>query len=51
MYFPHKELILTPDELKMLYEFEEQCVEEYFREKEDEQQSSNDERIRVTNER
>uniref|UniRef100_A0A8C2ILM7 Transient receptor potential cation channel, subfamily M, member 1b n=1 Tax=Cyprinus carpio TaxID=7962 RepID=A0A8C2ILM7_CYPCA len=51
MSFPHKELILTPDELKMLYEFEEQCVEEYFREKEDEQQSSNDERIRVTNER
>lgn len=35
----------------MLYEFEEQCVEEYFREKEDEQMSSNDERIRVTNER
>uniref|UniRef100_A0A8C1PI23 Transient receptor potential cation channel, subfamily M, member 1b n=1 Tax=Cyprinus carpio TaxID=7962 RepID=A0A8C1PI23_CYPCA len=49
--FPHKELILTPEELKMLYEFEEQCVEEYFREKEDEQQSSNNERIRVTNER
>ncbi|XP_051975332.1 transient receptor potential cation channel subfamily M member 1-like [Xyrauchen texanus] len=44
-------LILTPEELKMLYEFEEQCVEEYFREKEDEQLSSNDERIRVTNER
>ncbi|KAF4095252.1 hypothetical protein G5714_024330 [Onychostoma macrolepis] len=44
-------LILTSDELKMLYEFEEQCVEEYFREKDDEQQSSNDERIRVTNER
>uniref|UniRef100_A0A672QDY5 Transient receptor potential cation channel subfamily M member 1-like n=1 Tax=Sinocyclocheilus grahami TaxID=75366 RepID=A0A672QDY5_SINGR len=44
-------LILTTEELKMLYEFEEQCVEEYFREKEDEQQSSNDERIRVTNER
>uniref|UniRef100_A0A8C2FBR5 Transient receptor potential cation channel, subfamily M, member 1b n=1 Tax=Cyprinus carpio TaxID=7962 RepID=A0A8C2FBR5_CYPCA len=36
-------LILTPEELKMLYEFEEQCVEEYFREKEDEQQSSNNE--------
>lgn len=35
----------------MLYEFEEQCVEEYFREREDEQLSSNDERIRVTNER
>ncbi|XP_077067187.1 transient receptor potential cation channel subfamily M member 1b isoform X1 [Siphateles boraxobius] len=44
-------LILTPEELKMLYEFEEQCVEEYFREREDEQLSSNDERIRVTNER
>ncbi|XP_051548313.1 transient receptor potential cation channel subfamily M member 1-like [Myxocyprinus asiaticus] len=44
-------LILTPEELKMLYEFEEQCVQEYFREKEDEQLSSNDERIRVTNER
>ncbi|XP_017577051.1 transient receptor potential cation channel subfamily M member 1a isoform X1 [Pygocentrus nattereri] len=44
-------LILSPDELKNLYEFEEQCVEEYFREKEDEEQSSNDERIRVTSER
>lgn len=45
------ELILNAEELKSLYEFEEQCVEEYFREKEDEQQSSNDERIRVTHER
>uniref|UniRef100_A0AAR2JTB9 Transient receptor potential cation channel, subfamily M, member 1a n=1 Tax=Pygocentrus nattereri TaxID=42514 RepID=A0AAR2JTB9_PYGNA len=44
-------LLLLPDELKNLYEFEEQCVEEYFREKEDEEQSSNDERIRVTSER
>ncbi|KAF7702105.1 hypothetical protein HF521_001388 [Silurus meridionalis] len=44
-------LILTFEELRCLYEFEEQCVEEYFREKEDEQQSSNDERIRVTCER
>ncbi|XP_030620993.1 transient receptor potential cation channel subfamily M member 1a [Chanos chanos] len=44
-------LILSADELKSLYEFEEQCVEEYFREKEDEEQSSNDERIRVTSER
>ncbi|XP_055049415.2 transient receptor potential cation channel subfamily M member 1b isoform X1 [Misgurnus anguillicaudatus] len=44
-------LILTTEELKMLYEFEEQCVEEYFKEKEDQQLSSNDERIRVTNER
>ncbi|XP_061077314.1 transient receptor potential cation channel subfamily M member 1-like [Conger conger] len=44
-------LRLTGEELKSLYEFEEQCLEEYFREKEDEQQSSNDERIRVTSER
>uniref|UniRef100_A0A8C1GSP3 Transient receptor potential cation channel, subfamily M, member 1a n=1 Tax=Cyprinus carpio TaxID=7962 RepID=A0A8C1GSP3_CYPCA len=39
------------EELKSLYEFEEQCVEEYFREKEDEAQSSNDERIRITSQR
>ncbi|XP_044294888.1 transient receptor potential cation channel subfamily M member 1 [Varanus komodoensis] len=44
-------LFLNEEELKKLYEFEEQCVEEYFREKEDEEQSSNDERIRVTSER
>uniref|UniRef100_A0A8B9RI91 Transient receptor potential cation channel, subfamily M, member 1b n=1 Tax=Astyanax mexicanus TaxID=7994 RepID=A0A8B9RI91_ASTMX len=44
-------LILNAEELKALYEFEEQCVEEYFREKDDEQQNSNDERIRVTSER
>ncbi|KAM9408338.1 transient receptor potential cation channel subfamily M member 1-like [Pholidichthys leucotaenia] len=45
------QLVLSPDELKSLHEFEEQCVEEYFREKEDEKQSSNNERIRVTSER
>ncbi|XP_069018078.1 transient receptor potential cation channel subfamily M member 1-like [Embiotoca jacksoni] len=44
-------LRLNPEELKNLYEFEEQCVEEYFREKEDEQQSSSGERIKVTSER
>ncbi|XP_024859480.2 transient receptor potential cation channel subfamily M member 1 [Kryptolebias marmoratus] len=44
-------LRLNPEELKNLYEFEEQCVEVYFREKEDEQQSSSDERIKVTSER
>ncbi|KAM4618245.1 transient receptor potential cation channel subfamily M member 1b [Polymixia lowei] len=44
-------LRLNAEELKSLYEFEEQCVEEYFREKEDEQQSSSDERIKVTSER
>ncbi|KAM6979594.1 transient receptor potential cation channel subfamily M member 1-like [Aplochiton taeniatus] len=45
------QLMLNAEELKNLYEFEEQCVEEYFREKEDEQQSSNNERIRVTSDR
>uniref|UniRef100_UPI003AAB0598 transient receptor potential cation channel subfamily M member 1-like n=1 Tax=Centroberyx gerrardi TaxID=166262 RepID=UPI003AAB0598 len=45
------QLVLNAEELKSLYEFEEQCVEEYFREKEDEEQSSNNERIRVTSER
>uniref|UniRef100_A0A3Q3MZN4 Uncharacterized protein n=1 Tax=Mastacembelus armatus TaxID=205130 RepID=A0A3Q3MZN4_9TELE len=45
------QLVLSADELKSLHEFEEQCVEEYFREKDDETQSSNDERIRVTSER
>ncbi|KAJ8247905.1 hypothetical protein GJAV_G00251900 [Gymnothorax javanicus] len=44
-------LVLNPEELKNLHEFEEQCVEEYFRQKEDEEQSSNNERIRVTSER
>ncbi|XP_040925996.1 transient receptor potential cation channel subfamily M member 1-like isoform X2 [Betta splendens] len=45
------QLMLSADELRSLYEFEEQCVEEYFREKDDEEQSSNNERIRVTAER
>lgn len=48
---PHTELFLSEEELKRLYEFEEQCVQEHFRAKEDEQQSSSDERIRVTSER
>ncbi|CDQ85740.1 unnamed protein product, partial [Oncorhynchus mykiss] len=45
------ELRLNPEELKALFEFEEQCVEEYFREKEDEHHSSSDQRIKVTSER
>uniref|UniRef100_A0A6Q2ZGI5 Transient receptor potential cation channel, subfamily M, member 1b n=1 Tax=Esox lucius TaxID=8010 RepID=A0A6Q2ZGI5_ESOLU len=44
-------LHLNPEELKALYEFEEQCVEEYFKEKEDEHESSTNERIKVTSER
>ncbi|RXM95122.1 Transient receptor potential cation channel subfamily M member 1 [Acipenser ruthenus] len=44
-------LILCEEELKKLYEFEEQCVEEYFQDKENKEHSSSDERIRVTSER
>uniref|UniRef100_H3AGJ3 Transient receptor potential cation channel, subfamily M, member 3 n=1 Tax=Latimeria chalumnae TaxID=7897 RepID=H3AGJ3_LATCH len=44
-------LFITEDELKKVHDFEEQCIEEYFREKEDHFNSSNDERIRVTSER
>ncbi|KAM9711987.1 transient receptor potential cation channel subfamily M member 1 isoform 5-T6 [Dama dama] len=44
-------LFLSDEELKRLHEFEEQCVREHFQEKEDEQQSSSEERIRVTCER
>lgn len=43
--------MLSLEELKSLHEFEEQCVEDYFREKDEEKQSSNNERIRVTSER
>ncbi|XP_066224098.1 transient receptor potential cation channel subfamily M member 3 isoform X4 [Saccopteryx leptura] len=44
-------LFITDDELKKVHDFEEQCIEEYFREKDDHFNSSNDERIRVTSER
>ncbi|XP_056379053.1 transient receptor potential cation channel subfamily M member 3 isoform X3 [Hyla sarda] len=44
-------LFITDDELKKVHDFEEQCIEEYFREKDDRFNSSNDERIRVTAER
>lgn len=48
---PPTELFITEDELKKVHDFEEQCMEEYFREKDDRFNSSNDERIRVTSER
>ncbi|XP_071060528.1 transient receptor potential cation channel subfamily M member 3 isoform X3 [Pseudochaenichthys georgianus] len=44
-------LFITEEELKKVHDFEEQCIEEYFREKDDRFHSSNDERIRVTSER
>lgn len=50
-HFFSTELFITDDELKKVHDFEEQCIEEYFREKDDRFNSSNDERIRVTSER
>lgn len=51
LFFYYPELFITEDELKKVHDFEEQCIEEYFREKDDRFHSSNDERIRVTSER
>ncbi|NXG45761.1 TRPM6 protein, partial [Psilopogon haemacephalus] len=44
-------LYLTDEELKKLHDFEEQCVEKYFHEKNESLSSSDSERIRVTTER
>ncbi|XP_010636524.1 transient receptor potential cation channel subfamily M member 1 isoform X2 [Fukomys damarensis] len=44
-------LFLSEEELKRLHDFEAQCAQEHFREKEEEQRSSSEERIRVTCER
>uniref|UniRef100_A0A8C3KV93 Transient receptor potential cation channel subfamily M member 6 n=1 Tax=Chrysolophus pictus TaxID=9089 RepID=A0A8C3KV93_CHRPC len=44
-------LYLSDDELKKLHDFEEQCVEKYFHEKNESLSSSDNERIRVTTER
>ncbi|XP_029471842.1 transient receptor potential cation channel subfamily M member 6 [Rhinatrema bivittatum] len=44
-------LYLSNDELKKLHDFEEQCVEKYFHEKNEFLHSSDSERIRVTAER
>lgn len=40
------ELLLAPDDLKKLHEFEEKCVAGYFRDKIENQQSSEINRIR-----
>lgn len=45
------ELYLSDEELKKLHDFEEQCVEEYFHEKNENLSSSGSERIRLTKER
>ncbi|XP_032297316.1 transient receptor potential cation channel subfamily M member 6 isoform X1 [Coturnix japonica] len=44
-------LYLSDDELKKLHDFEEQCVEKYFHEKNESLSSSDSEKIRVTTER
>ncbi|OPJ68588.1 transient receptor potential cation channel subfamily M member 6 isoform C [Patagioenas fasciata monilis] len=44
-------LYLSDEELKKLHDFEEQCVEEYFHEKNESLSSSDSERIRLTTER
>ncbi|XP_044878099.1 transient receptor potential cation channel subfamily M member 6 [Mauremys mutica] len=44
-------LYLSDEDLKKLHEFEEQCVERYFHEKNESLNSSDSERIRVTSER
>uniref|UniRef100_A0A8C0IWN7 Transient receptor potential cation channel subfamily M member 6 n=1 Tax=Chelonoidis abingdonii TaxID=106734 RepID=A0A8C0IWN7_CHEAB len=44
-------LYLSDEDLKKLHEFEEQCVERYFHEKNESLNSSASERIRVTSER
>uniref|UniRef100_A0A8C3G768 non-specific serine/threonine protein kinase n=1 Tax=Cyclopterus lumpus TaxID=8103 RepID=A0A8C3G768_CYCLU len=44
-------LFLTEEDQKKLHDFEEQCVETYFHEKDDQFHSGSDERIRLTSER
>lgn len=49
--FSLAELFLTEEDQKKLHDFEEQCVETYFHEKDDQFHSGNEERIRLTSER
>lgn len=44
-------LFLEKEDMERLYDFEEECVEGYFREMEIELLQSTDERIKATNER
>ncbi|KAM9826228.1 transient receptor potential cation channel subfamily M member 7 isoform 3-T4 [Syngnathus typhle] len=44
-------LFLTEEDQKKLHDFEEQCVETYFHEKEDQFHTGSEERIRLTSER
>ena len=49
MYF--SELFLSPEDSEKLHDFEEECIEDFFREKESKFHNSSEERIRVINER
>lgn len=42
------ELFLSDEDQRKLHDFEERCVQAYFRDKNDRFHSSNEERIRVT---
>lgn len=44
-------LFLEPDDMERLYDFEEDCVEGYFREQELKLQMSTEERVKITTER
>lgn len=50
-FFFLSELFLTEEDQKKLHDFEEQCVETYFHEKDDQFHSGSEERIRLTSER
>lgn len=45
------ELFLSREDTEKLHDFEEECMEDFFREKEHKFQSSSEERVRVINER
>ena len=44
------ELFLDAEVVELIHDFEEECVEQYFRDKEQRRWNSTDERIRHTNE-
>ena len=46
-FYFHLELFLSSEDTEKLHDFEEENVEDYFREKEQKFQSSTDERIRL----
>ncbi len=45
------ELFLSGEDVEHLHDFEEECIEDYFREKDQRFSTSSDERIRLTAER